>query len=79
MAVSAGAFLLVYPGTIQGIPSLMEWVTNASYGLIGPLGVIILVVIAMSFGLYYTHKNGHRVANIVLLCYTMILIGYSSY
>ncbi|MDZ7660198.1 protein O-mannosyl-transferase family [Fodinibius sp.] len=79
MAISAGAFLLVYPGTIQGIPSLLEWITNASYGLIGPLGFIILVVIAMSFGLYYTHKNGYRIANIVLLCYTMILIGYSSY
>lgn len=79
MAVSAGAFLLIYPGTIQGVPSLMEWITNASYGLIGPIGFIILVTLAMVWGLYYTHKNGYRLANIMVLCYTMILIGYSSY
>lgn len=79
MAASASAFLLIYPGTIQGIPSLLEWITNASYGLIGPIGFIILVMIAMGWGLYYTQKNGYRLANIVILCYTMILIGYSSY
>ncbi len=79
MAASAGAFLLIYPGTIQGIPSLLEWITNASYGLIGPVGFIILVTLAMGWALYYTQKNGHRLANIIILCYTMILIGYSSY
>jgi len=79
MVLSTLAFLLIYPGTIQGIPSLLEGITSASYGLIGPMGFIILVVLAMSFGLYYTHKNGHRMANIIILCYTMILIGYSSY
>lgn len=79
MVASTGAFLLIYPGTIQGIPSLLEWVTNASYGLIGPVGFIILVMLGMGWGLYYTQKNGHRLANIIILCYTMILIGYSSY
>jgi len=79
MAISAGAFLLIYPGTIQGIPNLMEWVTNASYGLIGPVGFFIIVIIALSWGLYYTHTRGYRVANIVVLCYAMIMIGYSSY
>lgn len=79
IAISSAAFLLIYPGTIQGIPSLMEGVISASYGLIGPVGFIILVMIIMAFGLYYTQKNGYRMANIVILCYTMILIGYSSY
>ena len=79
MALSAVAFLLIYPGTIQGIPSLLEGVTSASYGLIGPMGFIVLVVLLMGFALYYTHKHGYRMANIIILCYTMILIGYSSY
>ncbi|MDZ7680383.1 MAG: DUF2723 domain-containing protein [Fodinibius sp.] len=79
MALSAVTFLLIYPGTVQGIPSLLEGITNASYGLIGPLAFIILVALVMGGGLYYTHKHGYRMANIVILCYTMILIGYSSY
>jgi len=79
MTASSGAFLLLYPGTIQGIPNLMEFVINSSYGLIGPIGFIAFIMGVMISALYYTHKNGHRLANIVILCYTMILIGYSSY
>ncbi|TYP95164.1 Protein of unknown function (DUF2723) [Fodinibius salinus] len=73
------SFLLIYPFTLQSIPSIMEQVTKASYGLIGPLSFIIMVIIAIASGLYYTHKNNNRTANIIILCYTMILIGYSSY
>ena len=72
------AFLVIYPFTVQGMPSIMEAVTNASYGLIGPVGFFVIVVLILSWGLYYTHKNGHRMANIVILCYAMIMIGYSS-
>ncbi|MGM0545147.1 MAG: glycosyltransferase family 117 protein [Bacteroidota bacterium] len=79
MGVSTAAFLLIYPGTIQGFPSLMEWIINASYGLIGPIGFIIFVGLVFSWGLYYTHQKGYRLANIVILCYAMIMIGYSSY
>lgn len=80
MAVLASvAFLLIYPFTVQSIPSIMDSITQASYGLIGPMSFIVLVLIAISGGLYYTHKNNYRMANIVILCYTMILIGYSSY
>lgn len=79
MVASASAFLLIYPGTIQGIPTLLEGITNASYGLIGPVGFIILVMLVLASALYYTQKNEYRLANIIVLCFTMIMIGYSSY
>lgn len=79
IALSTLSFLLIYPFTIQSIPAIMEWVAHTSYGLIGPLGFIIMVIIIFSSAIYYTHKNNYRMANIVVLCYTMILIGYSSY
>ena len=78
-AISAGAFLVIYPFTVQSLPSIMEGMTRASYGLIGPIFFIVLVVLFLAGGIYYTHTNNHRVANIVFLSYAMIIIGYSSY
>jgi len=77
--LSVVSFLVIYPFTLQTLPSIMEDVTYASYGLIGPIGFIVLVILILGWGIYYTHKNEYRMANIVLLCYAMILIGYSSY
>jgi hypothetical protein len=77
--LAAISFLVIYPFTVQSIPSIMDAVTTASYGLIGPIGFFTFVVLLLSWGLYYTHQNGYRMANIVILCYAMIMIGYSSY
>ncbi|MDZ7716370.1 MAG: DUF2723 domain-containing protein [Balneolaceae bacterium] len=78
-AIAVVSFLLIYPFTVQSIPAIMDSITQASYGLIGPMTFIVFVILLISWGLYYTHKNNYRIANIVILCYTMILIGYSSY
>jgi len=78
-AIASAAFLVIYPFTVQHIPSIMEGITEASYGLIGPIAFMILVILVLGFGHYYTHKNNYRLANIVILCYAMIMIGYSSY
>ncbi len=78
-AISSIAFLGIYPFTVQTYPVLMESVVNASYGLIGPITFTIFVISVLSWGLYYTHTRGYRMANIVILCYAMIMIGYSSY
>jgi len=78
-ALAVISFLLIYPFTLQTLPAIMEDVSYASYGLVGPIGFIALVILILGWGVYYTHKNQYRLANIVLLCYTMILIGYSSY
>ncbi len=76
---SSLAFLSIYPFTIIHLPNLSIAVSEMTYGLIGPLLYVALVIGALIFGLYYTHKKGMRLANIAVLCYTMIIIGYSSY
>lgn len=78
-AAAAVSFLLIYPFTLQSIPTIMDSITQASYGLIGPMTFITFVILLLGGGLYYTHKNNYRMANIIVLCYTMIIIGYSSY
>ncbi|WP_372636362.1 DUF2723 domain-containing protein [Fodinibius sp.] len=78
-AIASAAFLVIYPFTVQSLPSIMEGVTHASYGLIGPIFFMILVALILGVGIYYTHKHNHRMANIALLSYAMIIIGYSSY
>ncbi len=77
--LAAVSFLAIYPFTVQMLPSIMGDIGEATYGLIGPITLMIFIVLLLSGGLYYTHKNDYRVANIVLLFYTLILIGFSSY
>ncbi|MFA5669644.1 MAG: DUF2723 domain-containing protein [Balneolaceae bacterium] len=73
------SFFLIYPFTIQTIPDIASKISGATYGLIGPMTFIILVIAAVVFGIYYTQKKKLRLPNIVLISYLMILIGYSSY
>jgi tetratricopeptide (TPR) repeat protein len=73
------SFFLIYPVTIQWIPDFSSKIGDATYGLIGPLTFIALIMIAVAWGIYYTQKKRYRFANIVMISYAMILIGYSSY
>ncbi|MFW6157339.1 MAG: DUF2723 domain-containing protein, partial [Balneolaceae bacterium] len=77
--ISVVAFFLIYPFTIQMIPQMMEGVDTQTYGLIGPFTFLILVAAALAGGIYYTQTRKYRLANIVLIAYAMILIGYTSY
>ncbi|MDR9416647.1 MAG: DUF2723 domain-containing protein, partial [Gracilimonas sp.] len=76
---SVVAFFAVYPFTIQNIPTIANGVDEATYGLIGPLAFIFLFMAAVAYAVYYTHKKKMRLANIISICYAMILIGFSSY
>lgn len=78
-AVSVAGFLTIFPFTIINLPNVAGQIGNVTYGLIGPITFTVLFIAAIVFGLYFTHKKGMRVANLVLLAYTMIIIGYSSY
>lgn len=40
---------------------------------------VLAVFAAAGWGIYYTHKKGHVIFNTILLCTTVILIGYGSY
>jgi len=78
-AVAVASFFLIYPFTVQWIPSIMDGIDDASYGLIGPVFFTLLVIAGLAGGIYFTHKKNYRTANFAILCYTLILIGYSSY
>lgn len=45
----------------------------------GVLFFMLLVGIAVAYGLFYTHKNKKPIANLVILCFTFIMLGFSSY
>jgi hypothetical protein len=72
-------FFTVYPFVVTGLPTAAESVSEATYGLIGPVLFMTLVIIAVAFGVYYTHKKGKSIANLVFLGYLFILLGYTSY
>lgn len=78
-AGSVVAFFAIYPFTIQNIPSIANGIGDATYGLIGPMTFIFLFMAAVAYAVYYTHKKKMRLANIISICYAMILIGFSSY
>ena len=40
---------------------------------------VVALLGALGVGVYFTHKKGRTVLNLVLLSTLMILIGYSSY
>ncbi|TVR16728.1 MAG: DUF2723 domain-containing protein [Balneolaceae bacterium] len=79
VGLSVAGFLTIYPLTIILIPNFAGQIGGITYGLIGAFTFIVLFGLAVAFGVYYTHKKGYRVANLVLLSYAMIMIGYSSY
>ena len=82
----AGAILLVINGVI--IPytvylgSLVDVFCVNTLGL--PVNTGIVLFVAALFGLlgaavYMTHRRGLRLANLVCVCLTMIMLGFSSY
>lgn len=79
MGISVAGFLTIFPFTIINIPNFAGQIGGVTYGLIGPVTFMVLFVGAICYGIYYTHKKGLRLANLLILCYTMIIIGYSSY
>ncbi len=78
-AIAVVSFLVVYPFTIQTLPDWADKIGDATYGLIGPLTFVLIILLSLAWGIYYTQKNKYRLANICLISYAMIMIGYSSY
>ena len=72
-------FFSIYPFTMFWIPDLADNIGDSTYGLIGPLTYFLLIGAIIGGGIYYTHQKKYRWANIILVGYAMILIGYSSY
>lgn len=78
-AITVGIFFLIYPLTIIQLPALAGRFATATGGMFGPLIFLVLFGALIIYGIYYTHKKHYRFANIALLGYFLILIGYSSY
>jgi hypothetical protein len=70
--ISSIGFLIVYPGIVQWLP-----------GIIGDSSAPVLFLLAcfglIGFGVWWTHTRGMQAMNIVMLCITVVLIGYSTY
>ena len=72
-------------GIINGLVKIASWFelffVNA-LGLPFNSGVLIytlLIISSIVFGIWYSHKHGKVVLNTVILCFAVIIIGYSSY
>ena len=79
-AVAAiGVFLLIFPFTIITLPKIAEAFSDFTGGMFGAASFFVLLVLFVGAGIYYTHKKGIQVLNVIFLAYTAILVGYSSY
>ena len=45
----------------------------------GTIFYFLLIICLITYGLIYTHKKGKKVLNLVILAFTFIVIGYSSF
>lgn len=73
------AFLIIYPITVADIPSLAGHIKESTYGIITPFVFLVIFLCVIIWGIYYTQKRRWHIANIALVSYLMILIGFSSY
>ena len=84
--ISSIAFLSVYPGIIQYLPTLVGAISDNFKSLLGEsaanqavLFTLLLGILLIIGALYITHRRKMQIANLVLLCITVVLIGYSTY
>ena len=70
--LSSFVFFLIYPGVVITLPELADGT--------GVPGVFTLsIIILLIGGLYYTYRRKHPLANLVFICMTALLLGYSTY
>jgi hypothetical protein len=73
------AFLLLYPFTLNILPGILKDMNQGTYGLIGPIFFVALIIAVMAIAIYITHRNNYYWVNFLLIGYTTVLIGYSAY
>lgn len=85
LLISGIIIMTIYAGIMPGLPTWamqLELLCVNRLGLPFKSGIIVfglLVVGSLVYGLIYSIKRQHERLNVVLLCLTFILIGYSSY
>lgn len=84
-AIGFGSIALLQWGIIPKTPEIAAWFDKIfvnSFGLpfnSGVLFFMVVIFVAIIFGLRYTAQKNKPVANLVILCYAFIMIGFSSY
>jgi hypothetical protein len=88
------AYALIISGIILGfvlygiIPGVVKLATFFERIFVNGVGLpvntgsfiyLILIIAAIAYGIYYTHKNGKVLLNTIILGLTVILIGFSTY
>ncbi|MEX0593308.1 MAG: DUF2723 domain-containing protein [Balneolaceae bacterium] len=77
--VTVLVFLSIYPVTIIWIPSIADNMQHMTYGMLGAGGYFAIVGGLLVLAIRYTHKHSMRLANLIMIGFAVILIGYSSY
>jgi hypothetical protein len=83
--LSFGILGFVMYGMIQGTITIASWFELMfvnGFGLpyrSGLIFFVLVLIILVVLGLYYTRKTGKALLNTIILCMTVILMGYSSY
>ena len=72
---------IIIPYTVT-VGAVFDRLFVNSFGLPVNSGLVffaLLIFVLCAFGIYITHKKGKALANIIVLCTTFILLGFSSY
>ncbi len=76
--VAVIVFAAIYPGVVKELPSLLDGEFGGTKSsLISLLPIALLA--AAAYGVRYSTKTGHRTANVALLSFLFIVLGYSTY
>lgn len=85
LIVSGVILAFVLYGIIPGVIKIATWFellfTNG-FGLpinTGMIFYIVLLIALLAFGIYYTYKKNKIVWNTIILCVSVIILGYGSY
>ena len=79
--ILGGILYVIIPGVVW-VASMFELMFTNGFGCPYNTGTIIYAILglgALVFGLYYTYKKAKPVLNTIMLCVTVIIIGYSSF
>ncbi|MDR1226621.1 MAG: DUF2723 domain-containing protein [Prevotellaceae bacterium] len=72
-------------GIIPGVWTVGSWfellfVNSFGFGYnVGLVFFTALLFVALAYAIYYTHKKAKALANTIVLCVTVLLLGYGSY
>lgn len=85
LMLSGVILVVILYGIIPYLPKIASWFDLLFVNVFG-LGInsgaaffLLLLIVGSLFAVWYTHKNGKVLANTILLCFSMIVIGYSMF